>query len=75
MIRDVKTGFQRHLTYDELLRREKAEEAASITHPAPGILREATRLVLSPFWERFFETPDEADGTQVTHVFPHEALA
>ena len=50
MIRDVKTGFQRHLTYDELLRREKAEEAASVAYPLVGILREATRLVLSPFW-------------------------
>ena len=47
MIRD-KNGFTRHLTYDELLAREKQEERAEFTNPGPGVYREATRLVLSP---------------------------
>ena len=75
MIRDVKTGLTRHLTYDELLAREKAEAAADTTR-APGLQRQATQLVLSPFWERLYDTLEEEDAVsnQITHVFPHAAV-
>ena len=71
MIRDP-SGFRRHLTFDELLAREKAEEKAELSNPAPGIYREATRLVLSPFWERLYEGLEEEPSATAVPVFPHE---
>ena len=68
------SGYRRHLSYDELLAREDALEKKA--NPGPGLQREATRFVLSPFYPRLFDEAHEqkGSGANVNVTFPHEAL-
>ena len=73
-VKDPKTGYRRHQTFDELYARELAIEAtAPVSH---GLSREATRFVLSPFYARLYqEGVGAVQGTpNISVEFPHEAL-
>ena len=49
---DPKTGYRRNLTYDETLNLIEDRDANAGAKAGPGINREATRFVQSPFFER-----------------------
>ena len=49
---DPKTGFRRQLNYDEALNQAQKENIDAGKKGGPGINREATRFVQSPFFER-----------------------
>ena len=51
-IYDPATGFRRQLTYEETLNLIKRQDADADKAGGPGINREATRFVQSPFFER-----------------------
>ena len=51
-ILDPQTGYRRQLNYDEILNYMQQRDAEYAKRPGPGINREATRFVQSPFFER-----------------------
>ena len=63
-VTDPATGFRRQLSYEETLRMLKNQEIDAGKTLMPGMLRQASRFVQSPYFEKLKETVYEDMKTQ-----------